>query len=62
MIVTTLTSSDGLKFKARSEALLTADEIREWERDIAWDTEELVALDETSGEYFTYTHGEWIKV
>ena len=62
MIVTTLTSSDGLEFKARSEALLTAEEIREWERDITWDTEELVAFDESSGERFSYTNGEWIKV
>jgi hypothetical protein len=62
MIVTTLTSVDGMSFTARSPQPLTADEIREWERDITWDTERLVAIDDSSGQRYEYVDGEWVSV
>lgn len=59
MIATTLTSVDGMEFTARSDNLLTTEEIREWERHITWDTETIIALDEVSGMRFRRVEDDW---
>lgn len=61
MIVTTL-KAGGREFSGLSSALMTPDEIREWERDMVAETDEITAVDRSTGERYRYVRGEWVEV
>lgn len=61
MIVTKLIAG-GEEFSALSTTLMTPDEIREWERDMVYETEQITAQNKDTGERYRFLHGDWVEM